>query len=1346
MSDVTIDKISIEVEAKAGSANKVLEQLEKNLTNVKRALTGFDTSGLERLQKTLEGIESKSKNISVTPKVDTSNISKAERQISNDLEKIRSKFDKLGPLANSAIGGDSSAITSFSRQAVSLQGDIDALQGKMRRLDDAFDKANIRFPTDEFKKLDAEIDASRNKLDELLAKEKEAANGAPISNEAYIKMQTDIANAQTQLDSLIAKQDEMKQKGTAFYDPFKEYREGLLAVQQSLNQTKDAVNSTKESMSEVPAPPTSPYRDVNNQIVKISANSKSAIASLVKLGRTSFEKLRGGLSSIKSSLSDIGDKFSNRASKGFMKLLKYGLGIRSIYVLFRRLRKAVIESFGELQKSGAFFQTTKSNVDALKTSLATLKFQFGAAFEPIFNAVAPALEAFINYLIKAMNVISALFAKLTGKDTYSKVAAVTLATKNNTAGAAKAAKDLVKQLQHFDELNNLTSNNSGGGGGGGGGGADSDSATYVEESVENAFKNLPEEIGKIWDVFKKAWENKGKGVVKAATRAFKNIKQVVSDVGKTIYQVFTDGTGQIWVESILTLFTSVSNILGDIALAFDQAWTDDKNGYKLVTSFLTMLTDINNMLSSIGESWRKAWNKGNGKDILSNILKIITNINTTVSNLAKNFTSAWEKNKVGERIWNNILGTIKDVTGFIEDITAATKDWSASLDFYPLLESIEKITRSIRKFTKSILKIVKSLYEDYILPIAKKLTESTIPDLLETASGLLDEISKTLDEVDFKTIFKYLKKITELGLDDLMTELKNLVADIELSLSFIQTELKDIKAFCEWFSKTSLGKTLKEIWGYLEPLRGTLSSIAGTKVNFSSIFQNVTGPIKKIQSIIDLIKLLIDSIKATDWKELGKSITSGLRKGLTSKSKNKFKKAIKKVKDYIVEAIKIVFGIHSPAKEMEPYGEDILDGIIQGFVNAFGNIDKAIQKLKNKIVEKIKQYFNNFNPWDTISNTWENAKTFVLTIKAKIDEKSEKIFDDFKAKWESLKDKTVTLITNLKEAAEEKVSEFKENWNGIKEKIEAKLESTITEVGGQTLEDFKANWNALTNGDSKEVKATLSADTSQSFKDTAKAVQTLITDWTTVMGLKDANLKANITGSPVKKIGNIKTAFNKLKKLKAAKLKVAVNDKTATKKLENVYDKWEYLVDNASVTLKVSFQDSFTESFKAAWNGVRASVATAISTINNSFKKNIPIPPKMATGGIVSGATPIIAGEAGTEAIVPLERNLGWLKYMSNMILDGVVEQSKYRYSATPNMFNMGESSVNRFNGGMIGNGNGADSELLSEQNRLLAEQNRLLSQIASKDVTISSRDIFRATQKEARDYSNRTGASPFLI
>ena len=61
-----------------------------------------------------------------------------------------------------------------------------------------------------------------------------------------------------------------------------------------------------------------------------------------------------------------------------------------------------------------------------------------------------------------------------------------------------------------------------------------------------------------------------------------------------------------------------------------------------------------------------------------------------------------------------------------------------------------------------------------------------------------------------------------------------------------------------------------------------------------------------------------------------------------------------------------------------------------------------------------------------------------------------------------------------------------------------------------------------------------------------------------------------------------------------------------------------------------------------------------------TFGFNIPILstvslPRLATGGIVDKATPLIAGEAGREAIVPLENNTGWMDKIANRLSDTLI-------------------------------------------------------------------------------------------
>ena len=43
--------------------------------------------------------------------------------------------------------------------------------------------------------------------------------------------------------------------------------------------------------------------------------------------------------------------------------------------------------------------------------------------------------------------------------------------------------------------------------------------------------------------------------------------------------------------------------------------------------------------------------------------------------------------------------------------------------------------------------------------------------------------------------------------------------------------------------------------------------------------------------------------------------------------------------------------------------------------------------------------------------------------------------------------------------------------------------------------------------------------------------------------------------------------------------------------------------------------------------------------------------PKLATGGVVNQATTAVIGEAGKEAVMPLERNTGWIAQLSQQIM-----------------------------------------------------------------------------------------------
>lgn len=72
-------------------------------------------------------------------------------------------------------------------------------------------------------------------------------------------------------------------------------------------------------------------------------------------------------------------------------------------------------------------------------------------------------------------------------------------------------------------------------------------------------------------------------------------------------------------------------------------------------------------------------------------------------------------------------------------------------------------------------------------------------------------------------------------------------------------------------------------------------------------------------------------------------------------------------------------------------------------------------------------------------------------------------------------------------------------------------------------------------------------------------------------------------------------------------------------------------------------------------NGFISAINWAIGVINkipgvNISKLSSLSVPKLAKGGVVEGATMAVVGEAGAEAVVPLENNLGWLDKLAGML------------------------------------------------------------------------------------------------
>ena len=224
----------------------------------------------------------------------------------------------------------------------------------------------------------------------------------------------------------------------------------------------------------------------NSNIAKLEEKER-ALTAQIEQQTASLEKqkseagevervIASQASSAMPQLAASAEAVSKSMRKGFKSILKWGFGIRSAFILMRRLRSAVKEGVSAF---AAQDEETQASINGLKASLQTLKISWGAAFAPILNAVAPILQTLISWLTAAANAIQRFLAILGGKGSYKKVIQNNEDLANSYGGAGGAAEKAEKQILGFDEINKLNAESSGGGGGGG-----ADPIETIEEAID----------------------------------------------------------------------------------------------------------------------------------------------------------------------------------------------------------------------------------------------------------------------------------------------------------------------------------------------------------------------------------------------------------------------------------------------------------------------------------------------------------------------------------------------------------------------------------------------------------------------------------------------------------------------------------------------------------------------------------------------------------------------------------------------------------------------------------------------------------------------------------------------
>lgn len=255
--------------------------------------------------------------------------------------------------------------------------------------------------------------------------------------------------AQSQLGTLRSYRDQLADAG------FDDYQFGLVserikALEYDLNEYAQSLNRTADAEREAAGE----ADNLDDAVRKTEIPVSKASRTLREMGNSGRK-----LNSVPGFLRRIGD--SAGSSNG--RLERMVRTIRNVSVVSFGLRIAR-GLFGEL---GTVVRNYISQDAQLQAQVNGLSASMGNALAPAIHLVTGALSYVLPYVVGVSNAIGQLMGALFGTG-WSAAASGANKMASATGGAAKAQKEMNRQLLSFDQINRMDSQKDTGGGGGGG--------------------------------------------------------------------------------------------------------------------------------------------------------------------------------------------------------------------------------------------------------------------------------------------------------------------------------------------------------------------------------------------------------------------------------------------------------------------------------------------------------------------------------------------------------------------------------------------------------------------------------------------------------------------------------------------------------------------------------------------------------------------------------------------------------------------------------------------------------------------------------------------------------------
>lgn len=982
-----------------------------------------------------------------------------------------------------------------------------------------------------------------------------------------------------------------------------------------------------------------------------------------------MERIRSGLLGNTEAIEDLGINVNVamiESTEAFKKFANGQSWQQLDYQTQQQIRLMAILEQATAKYGDTLSNSVNGRISLFKSLMKDAALNLGNSMLPIINVIMPVLNSFAmvlkNVTAKLAEFIALMFnKKATVKDGVGgAVGDMGNAMKDAAGGAGdladavddagdsaggladnlgdsaknakKAAKELLGLLG-FDEINILQkpkdddAGGSGGGGKGGkgkggGGGPFKDILPEVElTDMDNKFKSIFDGLGDklkgLFDLFKKGFD--------AAFRpeGIKRIKTALDQIAKTMGEIATD-------PRVVNAFNRMAE---KIAYALGQ-----------VTGSITTIG------LGIGVFLAESIANGLGRQkeritrALVALFDNVGNLSEAVGNIAQDFSSAFYDvitSTGAVRIGSAIVSTLLSLTSTIVEVgsklagslfkgfekVVVTSAPKISSVFQSLLDTVapvfESIERSVNKFGDGLSRV----YDEHVVP--------AINSIANAFNGLID-IIQILWENSWQPFAEFLSGVFGVSIEGISDLLGGgLLATLGLLADAIKLVADGFTVFSDWCKENK------------EPIVALITT--WQTINFLSWAEQAGGLAGAFSLLGSKVSLIVGGIK-----NLGLAIKALTFDKLVSFGETIYLNTLY-AKDFVVNSGKTIAQLGKTALEL---GKSALAWTAHAAKMGLATAAKFAHSVATGVATAATWAFNAALAVLTSPITWIIAAIAALiAIGVLLYQNWDTVVEFAKTAWQGLCD----FISGICQA----IGEF---FSGLW----TKLQEIFEPIGQWFGEKFQQAWDAIGN-----IFGNLGSWFGGRWNDSKNA----LAEANTWLGDKFKSGRDKVN-SAFEKVGSwFGDRWNDIKDgVKEADTWFGEKFESAKKKTQNPFqkigswfgDRWKDMQD-ALKEIPNWFKNLFNDAMDNAKNIVKSGIDKLKSFFNFDWslpKIKLPhfnisgsfslMPPRIpsfsvdwyARGGVFNSPSIIGVGEAGQEAVMPLERNTGWISILAQKLAE----------------------------------------------------------------------------------------------